>query len=156
MENPQDLAAKFWNHLSSSPFVILRRDGAPHSAAPMTAQLDPKAHGAIWFFTNRSGDFAPLGDASFTFSAKGHDLFASVQGLLVEETSRERLDHFWSRPIEAWFPEGKDSPDLLLMRMELGQARVWDSHLGLLGTIKMLLGVDVRPEVAGHAANVKL
>jgi general stress protein 26 len=85
---------------------------------------------------------------------QGHDLFATVQGKLVKETSRERLDHFWSRPVEAWFPEGKDLPDVLLMRMELDQASLWDAHLGILGTVKMLMGADVRPDLAGHAAHI--
>jgi hypothetical protein len=70
MPSPQDLTAKFWDHLSHSPFVFLSLDGAPHSATPMTAQLDPQAHGAIWFFTNRNGHFAPMGAAAFTFAPR--------------------------------------------------------------------------------------
>ena len=151
-ENPDDLKDKFWQHLSASPFVMLELDSDRNGAAPMTAQLDKDARHAIWFFTSRTGGYAKMGPATANFSAKGHDLFARFDGNLVEETSRERLDKQWSQMIEAWFPGGKNDPNLLMLRMELGQAKIWDSELGLIGTAKMLLGMDVRDETKGHEA----
>ena len=155
-ENPKDLKNKFWTHLADSPFVMLELDGDRDGAAPMTAQLDKDAHHAIWFFTSRTGGYAKMGPATANFSAKGHDMFARFSGNLVEETSRERLDKQWSQMIEAWFPGGKDDPNLLMLRMELGEAKIWDSDLGLIGTAKMLLGMDAREEARGNQAETVL
>lgn len=142
MTSPETLKTDFWKALSASPFVMLELVGHPEGAAPMTAQLDEDAHGAIWFFTARNGHFAPMGEANVTFSSKGHDLFARFSGRLVEETSAAVKDRFWNNAIAAWFPEGKDSPNVLLMRMELGDALIWDASLGLVGTLKMLMGIQ--------------
>jgi general stress protein 26 len=146
----------FWEQLSASPFVMLELDGAPQSAAPMTAQLDKEAHGVIWFFTTRDGAFGRMGPATATFAAKGHKLFARFSGRLVEEKSSERLDKLWSNPVAAWFPEGKTSPSVLLMRMELGNASIWSAEMEGLALPKMLLGLNVRNEMKGHHAHTRL
>lgn len=145
----------FWEKLTHSPFVMLELDADPESAAPMTAQLDKHADSAIWFFTTRSGRFAPGGAATANFSAKGHHLFARFSGTLTEETDRAVFDKHWSKPVEAWYPEGKDSPDILFLRMDLGSASIWLSELGVTGTIKMLLGMDVRDD-AGRQVETAL
>ncbi|HEY4338946.1 MAG TPA: pyridoxamine 5'-phosphate oxidase family protein [Steroidobacteraceae bacterium] len=151
-----ELKHEFWTHMSASPFVMLELDNAPHSAAPMTAQLDEHAHSAIWFFTSRDSAFARMGSATATFVAKNHALFARFAGHLVEETSRALLDKFWTDAITAWFPQGKNSPQVLLLRMELGEASIWDAKMDVLSVTKMLLGIDVRDEMKGHHANTSL
>ncbi|WP_379547004.1 pyridoxamine 5'-phosphate oxidase family protein [Qipengyuania sp. DSG2-2] len=141
-----DLKQDFWQALADSPFVFLERKSQPEEAVVMTAQLDKDADSAIWFFTTKDHSLANLGPAIATFAAKGHDLFARFEGTLVKETSRERLDKQWSNMVEAWFPGGKDDPNLLMLRMDLGKAEIWNSDLGVLTTAKMLMGKDVRDE----------
>ncbi len=154
--DPAQLKHAFWESFEDSPFVMLQLDADPASAAPMTAQLDKDANHAIWFFTSRDNRFGALGPATGTFVAKGHDLFARFAGTLVEETSRERLDRQWSNFVEAWFPGGKDDPNLLMLRMDLGDASIWSGQLGALATAKMALGMNVRDEVAGKQVETTL
>lgn len=154
--DPKELRDKFWHAFAASPFVMLQLDNEPDSAAPMTAQLDKDANHAIWFFTSRDNRFATLGPATATYASKGHDLFARFFGVLSEETSRDRLDKQWSNMVEAWFPGGKDDPNLLLLRLDLGNASIWSGELGLLGTAKMTLGLDVCDEVAGQKTETTL
>ncbi|GGD50193.1 general stress protein [Erythrobacter arachoides] len=145
MSDTEELKHKFWKTLADSPFLFLQLDSAPHNAVPMTAQLDKDANSAIWFFTTRDHCLANGGPATATFSGKGHDMFSRFTGTLTEETSRERFEKMWSKPVEAWFPGGKDDPNMLLLRMDLGQAEIW-GDLGVFDTAKMLLGFDVREE----------
>ncbi len=154
--NPEELREKFWKAMVSSPYVMLQLDADPDTAAPMTAQLEKDANSAIWFFTSRDNRFAEMGGATATFASKGHDVFARFHGNLVEETSRERLDQHWNNFVAAWFPGGKDAPNLLFLRMDLGDASIWAGELGALGTAKMALGLDVRDEVAGQQAETTL
>lgn len=154
--NPKELRSKFWHALDDSSFVMLQLDADPDSAAPMTASLDRDADHAIWFFTSRDNRFAAKGPATATFASKGHDLFARFHGVLSEETSRERLDKQWSNFVESWFPGGKDDPNLLFLRFDLGDASIWAGELGLIGVAKMALGLDVHEEVAGEKAETTL
>ena len=116
----------------------------------MTAQLDKHADSAIWFFTTRDGRFAAGGAATATYANKGHDLFARFSGTLTEETDRAVFEKHWSAPVAAWYPEGKESPNILFLRMDLGTASIWLSELGITGTVKMLMGMDVRDEAGSQ------
>lgn len=154
--NPEELKDKFWRAMAASPYVMLQLDADEESAAPMTAQLDKDANHAIWFFTYRDNRFAEMGPATVTFSSKGHDVFARFSGTLVEETSRERLEKQWNNFVEAWFPGGKSDPNLLMLRMDLGDAAIWAGEMGVVGTAKMALGMDVTDDVKGGYTETQL
>ena len=144
--NPDELKAKFWKALADSPYLFLQLDGDSSSAVPMSPQLDKDANSAIWFFTHTKSDFCKLGPVTATFEGKGHDMFARFNGTLVKETSQERFDQFWNNFVEAWYDGGKDDPDIFFMRMDLGDAEIWNGDIGLLNTAKMALGMDVHEE----------
>lgn len=155
-DTDREIKEKFWHAMVHSPMVFLQLDSDPASAAPMTAQLDKDAGGAIWFLTRRSGHFAPGGPATCTYAAKDHSVFCRFEGVLSEETSKERLDKQWNNWVEAWFPAGKTDPDLLMLRMDLGDASIWDSDLGPVTTVKMALGMDVREDAQGYHRETSL
>ena len=146
MSDTEELKHKFWKALADSPFLFLQQDADPDTAVPMTAQLDKDANHAIWFFTRKDHHFARGGPATATFIGKGHEMFARFTGTLTEETSEERLEKQWNQIIEAWFPGGKDDPNLLMLRMDLGNAEIWNSDLGFVDNVKMLMGFDSRDE----------
>ena len=154
--DPDKLKAKFWSALADSPYLFLQLDGDSTTAVPMSPQLDKDANSAIWFFTGRDNHLAEMGKATCTFTGKGHDMFARFEGMLTEETSRERLDKQWSNFVEAWFPGGKDDPNLLFLRMDLGDAELWSGDMGVLTTAKMALGMDVRKDTIGQHAETAL
>ncbi|WP_370188530.1 pyridoxamine 5'-phosphate oxidase family protein [Qipengyuania sp.] len=144
--NPDALKQKFWEALAESPFLFLELDGRSDTSVPMTAQLDKDANSAIWFFTQKKSAFAQLGSVTASFAAKDHDIFARFAGRLVIETSNDRFDQFWNNFVEAWYDGGKDDPDILFLRMDLGDAEIWSGDLGLLNTAKMALGMNVHDE----------
>jgi len=154
--NADEIKEKFWKAFADSPFVFVALDNAPDQAVVMTAQLDKDANSAIWFFTARDNHLAQMGAATCTFASKGHDMFARFEGVLSEETSRERLDKQWSNFVEAWFPGGKDDPNLLFLRLDLADAELWSGDHGLLTTAKMALGMDVRKDVIGSHTEAAL
>lgn len=144
--NPDELKKKFWQALADSPFLFLQLDGDSSTAVPMSPQLDKDANSSIWFFTHTKSDFCKLGPVTATFESKGHDIFARFNGNLVKETSRKRFDQFWNNFVEARYDDGKDDPDIFFMRMDLGDAEIWNGDLGLLNTAKMALGITVHEE----------
>ena len=154
--DPKELKEKFWKALAASPYVMLQLEADPASAAPMTAQLDEDANHAVWFFAGRDSRFAELGAATATFASKGHDVFARVSGVLFEETDPARLDKEWNNFVEAWFPGGKDDPNLLFVRMELRDAAIWAGDMGVFNTVKMALGLSVKDSVKGGYTKTQL
>lgn len=145
--NADELKTEFWKALDDSSFLFLQLDSDPKTAVPMTAQLDKDANSSIWFFTRKQSDFAKLGAATATFAGDDHKMFARFHGNLSVETSKERFDQFWSNFVEAWYDEGKTDPDLLFLRMDLGDAEIWSGEMGILNVVKMALGKDVHDDM---------
>lgn len=148
----KEIREEFWHAMEKSPFVMIRLEGASGHAEPMTAQLDRDARHQIWFFVGRDNRIAAGGRAMAQFASKGHDVFACIVGTLVEETDPTRLDKQWSNAAEAWFPGGKDDPNLKMLRFEIEEAEVWTADTGVVGKFKLLTGTEIKAEEAGKHA----
>src|SRR5690348_9951433 len=118
MPDPREIEERFWSKLKSEMTAMLGLvDAEAGHAQPMTAQLgDREGRGPIWFFTAKDNDLVQAmgagADASLQFVAKGHDLFASLQGRLVPDNDPATIDRLWNRFVAAWFEEGRDDPKL--------------------------------------------
>lgn len=160
MSTPQELKAKFWKAVGSDRTVMLGLEGVSEGyPRPMTAQLDGE-HGPIWFFTSKDNALAQLltGErrAFATFASKGHDLFATVHGTLAVDNDRAKVDKLWNRFVAAWFPQGKDDPKLLLLRLDPEHAEIWIDASSVVAGIKMLLGADPKKDYRDKVGDVPL
>ena len=148
----KEIREEFWQSFEDSPFIMMKLNGTSGHAEPMTAQLDREAHHEIWFFTSRDNRIAPGGAAMGQFVSKGHDVFACVAGTLVEETREEIWDKHWSRFAESWFPNGRNDPNVIMLRLDIDEAEVWVSDMSLKGKFKLLTGMEIKPSEAGEHA----
>jgi general stress protein 26 len=164
MDRDQQIADKFLKCLQADRVVMLGLSGVDDGhSQPMTAQLDTDGEslaGPIWFFSSKETDFVrQLGDgrrAVAHFVAKGHALFASMDGTLVPYQDRATIDRLWNPFIAAWFPGGKDDPTLQLLRMDADHVQVWLNEGGALTAMKLLLGQDPKKEYRGKMADINL
>ncbi|RYD65845.1 MAG: general stress protein [Verrucomicrobiaceae bacterium] len=145
-----ELQIDFWESFKHSPFIMMRLDGSSEHAEPMTAQLDKEAHHTVWFFTTRDNRIAPGGRAMGQVATKGHDIFACISGTLVEETDKARWDKHWNNAVEAWFPKGREDPNIVMLRFEISDSEVWKADLSIVGKLKLLTGHTIKPEEAGE------
>jgi general stress protein 26 len=109
-------------------------DGEPQHFQPMTPFAE-RGDGEIWFFTRAETDMAR--DASHgarqvmvIFQSKDSEVQACVGGEMTVEMDRAKIEKWWSPMVAAWYPEGKDDPDLRLLRVKCHDARVWISDAG--------------------------
>ena len=143
-----ELKRKFWKELEASPFMMLGLQGVEDSRTrPMTAQIDipygadDEDGGQIYFFGARSEHLVKGLDgehrAVATFASKGHGLFAHVHGTLAIDNDRAVIDRLWGPVIDSWYRQGKDDPDLALLRFDTEQADIWEADAG--STLKAVL-----------------
>lgn len=128
------------------------------SARPMTAIIDGDADsGPLWFFTSQDSSLvlAGAGPATATFVAKGHDLFARIEGHLTEATDPEMIEKLWNPFVAAWY-NGKDDPDIALLRLDLENAEIWENASSLLAGIKALFGGKPQEDYHDKVAEVTL
>jgi len=156
MTSDTDIKKRFWRELSESPLLMVSVEGAHRHSLPMTAQLDRDASHCFWFYTTKQNRLARGGAAMAQFASKDHYLFACIDGTLSAETNPAVIDRYWSREVEAWYPGGRNDPDLLMLRFDLGMAEIWLADMSLKGVFKQLFGGDVREEMKGKHVEVAL
>lgn len=154
---------KFWQSLRSDMTVMLVLcDAADDRARPMTAQIDgDENRGPVYFFGGKDTSlYQKLGSTSaqaeFTLVPKGHDLFAAADGELSVCHDNAVLDRLWNPFVAAWYPGGKEDPNLVLFKMELGEAKVWLNGNSLVAGIKMLFGMDPKDTYNDKVATLNL
>lgn len=154
MADIAQLKNDLWKKMADSPFVMLGLQDGEHSI-PLTAQLDKDQVDTLFFFVGKDNRVAKGGPAMAQFVAKGHDYFAGLAGTARVDNDFAMIDKLWNKQVEAWFPGGKDDPNLALLRFDIDSAELWETDMSITGKLKMLFGGKVRSDEAGSHAMVE-
>ncbi len=171
-ESPEThLKKAFWKELQSDRTLMLGLHGVDDDRTrPMTAQVDlpedgdKEDGGPIYFFASKNEgigqDLKAGARAIATFVSKGHGIFAHIHGTLHADDDRAVIDRLWNPFAAVWYKDGKDDPNLLLIRFEATRADIWESTPGQTlkaAALKSLFNVDPgEDQQREHQAEVKL
>ncbi len=166
MADDAEIKAKFWKALKSDMTMFLGlAEGEDGHARPMTAQLDDDLYsdgqyaGPIWFFTSADNHLYQMIEANSRamahFVSKGHDVWATVHGSLSTSQDRATIDKLWNRFVAAWY-EGKDDPNIVLIRLDPEHAQIWVDASSAVAGLKMLMGIDPKKDYKDKMAEVQL
>lgn len=123
----------FCTHLGSVPFA----------ARPMAVQqVDDE--GRVWFLSNHSSnkdqDIKAQGQAQLIFAHPDKYEFLSLYGTAESFYDREKIEALWSPLAKAWFPEGKDDPNLSVIKFSAIEGHYWDTQSGkLVSLLKIVI-----------------
>ena len=102
----------------------------PLSTRPMSA-MEADKEGNIWFFSAKSSDKNEhiLADprVQLFFSNSSNYEFLSVYGTAAITEDREKIEKYWTPMIKAWFQNGKDDPEITLIKVTPKEAYYWDT-----------------------------
>lgn len=126
-----DLYADVWTRAKDIRHPVLTTfdpDGVL-TARPMTS-VQNEFSGSLWFFVSRSGPPAQAvsanGVVNVQYTDPSDDLYVSLSGDASLDDDRSRKEALWSPIVKAWFPDGIDDPDLVLLRVDVHKAEYWD------------------------------
>ena len=92
------------------------------------APLEMDAEGAIWFFTDlRSSKVEQLRKLNLTFSDMDKSTYVSICGRGEIHADQARIDELWTAFSRPWFPDGRTSNDLVLLKVVPDAAEYWDA-----------------------------
>jgi general stress protein 26 len=160
MTTPAELTDKFWKAIHADRTMMIGLAGVDDGhMRPMTAVTEGE-RGPMWLFTSKQASLVTQLDidtrAMASFVSKGHDLFASIHGRLAVSNDPAIIDRLWNPMIAAWYPGGREDPDLTLLRFDAEEAEIWLSETSLLAGLKLLIGGDPKQDAGDHVATVKL
>lgn len=154
MTDTTEIKRDLWARMAKSPFLMVGLENGGHSE-PLTAQLDDDLVDTLYFFVGKDNRLAGGGKAMAQFVSKGHDFFACISGTITRDNDFAMIERLWNTQVEAWFPGGKNDPNLTLLRFDIADAELWEADVSLAGKLKMLFGGTIRPEEAGSHAKVE-
>ncbi len=136
--------------------VTEEADGTLRSR-PMSTQKT-EFDGNLWFFTNiNSGkvDEAQQNrQVNLSYSEPDDQTYVSVSGTATVTRDQAKIDELWNPSLKAWFPDGKDSPDVALMKIHVTQAEYWDEPSGamvaLYGMAKAVVTGNSPSDIGDH------
>jgi general stress protein 26 len=100
--------------------------GALHGRPMALAEAEPG--GTLWFATDRHSakvdELAADPHVAVTLQSKTQ--FVSLSGTAEVVEDRAKVRELWKPAWAAWFPKGKDDPDLVLLRVTGTEGEYWD------------------------------
>ena len=154
-KTPDEIKRDLWAKMADSPFLMVGLTDQHQHSEPLTAQLDEDRVDTLWFFVGKDNRIAGGGQAMAQFVSKGHDFFACMSGTVTQDNDRAMIDKLWNKQVEAWFPNGKDDPNLALVRLDIDSAELWESDISVSGRVEMLFGGTIKASESGSHAKVE-
>jgi len=132
VDTNQDAYQKLWSlikHCRFAMMVTMEGDGALRSR-PMST-VNKEFAGALWFFTPADSAavaaIASHPDVCLAYADSKDADFVSVSGNGSIESDANLKQELWNPMVQAWFPQGPQSSDVVLIRVDANHAEYWDS-----------------------------
>ena len=102
--------------------------GARQTSRPMsTAKVDEQ--GDIWFFTSSEHDVAEDSKGELVhllYADNGNQKYLSIKGKAHVIDDSSKAEELWNPILNAWFPEGLETHDLRLIRVNPTSGEYWE------------------------------
>jgi general stress protein 26 len=131
---------------------------------PMETQ-NTEFDGTLWFFTEAGSHKVDEinrreHQVNLSYADPDGNRYVSVSGVATLVRDRAKIDELWSPALKAWFPKGKDDPDVALLKVDVEKAEYWDAPsstiVKLAGFTKALLtGRKYHPEENAKLNNLQ-
>ena len=158
----QDNLQKLRDMVKDIDFCMLTtvdENGDLHSR-PMSVNGDIDPDGDLWFFTSASShkvnEISKLPKVNVSFADPDNQHYVSISGKAQLVRDRNKIDELWRPEFKMWFPEGKDDPQVALLRVNLEKAEYWDSPSSTIGFVLNFVSSLVTGKEADYGENKKL
>lgn len=134
-------------------------DGGVLRSRPMATQKT-EFDGTLWFLTgadtHKDNEIKKDNRVNVSYAAPDENSYVSVSGTAEILRDQAKIDELWSPFHKAWFPEGKDDPNIRVIRITVEQAEYWDSSSSTFVQLAGFLKALVTGKQADSGENEKL
>jgi len=110
-------------------FCTIDDEGKMNARPMQTAKYDE--HGNIWFFTDKNTakvtDLENQNSIMLTYAKPSSNTYLSIAGKAVLNDDMDNKKALFNNFTKAWFPNGPESEDLILLKFMPDAAEFWDS-----------------------------
>lgn len=99
------------------------------SCRPMTVQ-DVDNEGNLWFFSDvhsvKNEEIMKHNEVQLYFAHPGKSAYLIVKGTVEIINNYDKTDELWSSWAEPWFKDGKEDPNVSILKVKPQSAYYWD------------------------------
>lgn len=114
--------------------------------------------GTLYFYTSKNAEkvyeIKEDRDVCITFSDVQNGVFVSLTGKAKLTDDQELIDRYWNSGINAWFEDGKDNPDIAMLKIKVNRGEHWKSDenkmVQLFETAKANTLESTTPDIGEH------
>jgi len=132
MQQTDSAQAKLWDMIKKYRFAMLttQETAGILRSRPMTT-IERDFDGSLWFFAKTESAtvtaLAAHPEVCLSYSDSGNFDFVSVAGPAVVVKDVLKKKELWKPAVQAWFPEGPESAENVLLKVVPNHAEYWDS-----------------------------
>jgi len=116
--------------------------------------------GDLWFFTSsethKTEEIEKDRRVNVSYAAPDSNTYVSVTGTAEIVNDRAKIEELWNPIYKAWFPDGLEDPNLILLKVAVEQAEYWDSPSSTLVQVAGFVKAIVTGERADGGENRKI
>ena len=151
---------KFWSLIKSIKVAMMTTmDEGMLRSRPMHGQYREEDD-TLWFFTKLSSakadEIRDEQEVNLSFADIDDNHFVSVSGRAALVKDRAMAEKLWNPFVAAWYPEGLDDPDLVLIRITPEQAEYWDGNSNTVKDLWETIKANVTGELPDMGENRKV
>ncbi|GAB2515662.1 pyridoxamine 5'-phosphate oxidase family protein [Lysobacter humi (ex Lee et al. 2017)] len=116
--------------------------------------------GDLWFVTGFDSEKVREIEANpqvnVAYSSKDKNTYVSIAGLAGITRDRATIEAHWTPAMSIFFPDGKDDPNLCMLRVQAQSAEYWDGPGSAAGKALYFLMTAVNKNPGNLSENVRL
>jgi len=138
----------------------LKTDDGSTCRPMATQQVDDE--GNLWFFSEINSDknkeISENNHVQLFYSQPTKNSYMVVNGEARIIIDQQKTDELWSPLVKIWFKEGKDDPNISLIKVNVSSAYYWDvAGNKMINFVKMLVSVAAGTNlVNGREGNIEV
>ncbi|RDY69556.1 hypothetical protein DX912_02070 [Lysobacter soli] len=116
----------------------------------------------VWFFTEtdspKVAEIRRNPKVNLAYASKGKNVYISMTGTARVNRDREMIEELWNDAMKAFFPKGKNDPNLTLLEVDVHSVEYWDGPGSWIGkAVSFIIArVTKKEEVMGENRIVDL
>ena len=152
---PAEMLGKLLEGIDIAMLTTVGRDGDLVSR-PLSTQKSTYDGRRVWFFTEadspKVAEIRRHPKVNLAYASKDKNTYISLAGRASVNRDRALIGEFWNDAMKAFFPKGKDDPNLVLLEVQPRTVEYWDGPGTFIGkAISFLVArVTKREEVMGE------
>jgi general stress protein 26 len=125
-------------------------DGSLHSRPMATCEISKD--GSLWFFTYANTckvlEVGQNHKVNANYANPEDNRYVAVAGTAELVQDRDKMEELWSPRLYEWFPQGVDTHDIALLRVEVERVEYWDLNAGRFSNlVERLMGAVLHTPV---------